>query len=100
MTKKTALDILGLLIAVALMLSASSACAQSSVSGSISGTVTDSTGALVPGATVTITNTDRGEVMRVLKTNNAGFYTATSLPLGTYKVTIADAGFRTEAVTG
>jgi hypothetical protein len=100
MMKKTALHILGVLIAAALLLSAGSACAQSSVSGSISGTVTDSTGALVSGATVTITNTDRGEVMRVLKTSNAGFYTATSLPLGTYKVTIADAGFRTEAVTG
>jgi Carboxypeptidase regulatory-like domain/TonB-dependent Receptor Plug Domain/TonB dependent receptor len=99
MTKKTALHILGLLIAVALLLTGSGASAQSSVSGSISGTVTDSTGALVSGATVTITNTDRGEVIRVLKTSNAGFYTAGSLPLGTYTVTITDAGFKTESVT-
>lgn len=100
MTKKTAQRILGLVAVVALLLTSSSASAQSSVSGSISGTVTDATGALVSGATVTLTNTDRGEVIRVLKTSNAGFYNAGSLPLGTYKVTIADVGFRTEAVTG
>lgn len=100
MTKKIAIRILCLLAAVAMVLTGNSAWAQSSVSGSIGGTVTDSTGALVSGATVTITNTDRGEVIRVLTTSNSGFYTAGSLPLGTYKVTITDAGFRTEAVTG
>jgi len=74
--------------------------AQSSVSGSISGTVTDSTGAVISGATVTVTNTDRGEKIRVLKTNSAGFYTAGSLPLGTYEVTISANGFKTETVKG
>jgi hypothetical protein len=73
--------------------------AQSSVSGSISGTVTDSTGAVIVGATVTLTNTDRGETIRVLKTNSAGFFTAGSLPLGAYTVTISDQGFKTETVT-
>ena len=58
------------------------AAAQSAVSGSISGTVTDPTGAVIANATVTLTNTDRGEIIRVLKTLSAGFYTATSLAIG------------------
>lgn len=87
-------------IIAAAMLVATVAQAQSAVSGSISGTVTDSTGAVISGATVTLTNTDRGVDIRVVKTDNAGFYTAGSLPLGTYKVTISDTGFKTEAVTG
>ena len=76
------------------------AAAQSAVSGSISGTVTDPTGAVIANATVTLTNTDRGEIIRVLKTSSAGFYTATSLPLGTYSVAITSNSFKTEIVTG
>ncbi len=67
--------------------------------GSISGTVTDSSGAAVKGATVKLKNTDRRETVRTIVTNGSGFYTATSLPLGTYTVEIADQGFKTEAVT-
>jgi Carboxypeptidase regulatory-like domain len=77
-----------------------SASAQSSTSGSISGTVTDSSGAAVLGATVTVTNTDRGAVQATKITNSAGFYTAGSLPLGTYSVSIAAKGFKTELVKG
>src|ERR1700761_2890212 len=68
--------------------------------GSISGTITDSSGAMVKGATVTIRNTDRGQDIRTVTTSSAGFYTATSLPLGTYAVTVTNSGFRTETVTG
>jgi len=74
--------------------------AQDALTGSISGTVSDSTGAVIVGATVTIINTDRGQDLRVLTTGSAGFYTARSLPLGTYTVKVADPGFKTEAVTG
>jgi Carboxypeptidase regulatory-like domain/TonB-dependent Receptor Plug Domain len=70
------------------------------VSGSISGTVVDATGASVSGAVVTLTNTDRAYVERTLKTDKTGYYTATSLPLGTYSVTIAMKGFKTASVTG
>src|ERR1017187_3250534 len=59
------------------------------VSGSISGTVLDASGAVVNGAVVTITNTDRGFVERTVKTDKAGFYTASSLPLGNYSVSVA-----------
>src|SRR6185437_5448553 len=74
--------------------------AQSAVSGSISGTVSDPSGAVIQKATVTITNTDRGQDIRTLSTNSAGFYTAGSLPLGTYTVRVAAPGFKTDAVTG
>src|ERR1700712_6065290 len=68
--------------------------------GSISGTITDNSGAAIKGAAVVLTNTDRGQDIRTLTTNSAGFYTGTSLPLGTYTVKVVDGGFRTESVTG
>jgi hypothetical protein len=77
-----------------------SAWAQDALTGSISGTISDATGALIVGATVTLTNTDRGQDLRVLTTGSSGFYTATSLPLGTYTVKVTDPGFKTETVTG
>ena len=70
------------------------------VSGSISGTVTDPSGAAVKGASVTLTNTDQGRVVRTVTTDGAGFYTATSLPLGTYTVKVSAGGFKAEEVTG
>jgi len=73
--------------------------AAQEVSGSISGTITDVSGAAVKGATVTLTNTDRNQDVRVLSTNSAGFYTASSLPLGTYTVKVVDGGFKTDLVT-
>jgi len=70
------------------------------VAGSISGTVTDPSGAAVSGAAVTLTNTDRGQVVRTVATSGGGTYTASSLPLGTYTVKVSVAGFKTESVTG
>lgn len=100
MSNKFAQCLFALLIAIGLVFTASNATAQSATSGSISGTVTDATGAVISGATVTITNTDRGEDLRVTKTNGAGFFTAESLPLGAYKVTITNPNFKTEVVAG
>ncbi len=88
-----------LTVATGLALTGSYAAAQA-VSGNISGTVMDSSGAVIQGATVTITNTDRGADVRVLATNAAGFYTARSLPLGTYTVKVSNTGFKSEEVTG
>ncbi|MEI9981153.1 MAG: TonB-dependent receptor [Edaphobacter sp.] len=73
---------------------------QDNTTGSISGTITDSSGATVRGAKVTIRNTDRGQNIRTLTTNSAGYYTATALPLGTYSVTVAASGFKTEVESG
>jgi Carboxypeptidase regulatory-like domain/TonB dependent receptor len=90
---------ISLILAVLLSLTVFAA-AQDATTGSISGTVTDSTGAVIKNATVTLTNTDRGEVIRAVPTNSSGFFTATSLPLGTYSVKVEDVGFKTEVVTG
>ena len=68
--------------------------------GSISGTVTDPSGASIAGAAVTLINTDKGETVRLVSTDRSGFFTATSLPLGTYTVKLASEGFQTEDITG
>lgn len=62
-------------------------------SGSISGNVHDPTGALVPGAAVTISN-DHG-FTRTVTTDAEGNYVANGLPPGTYKITVALKGFET-----
>ncbi len=68
--------------------------AQSADSGAIFGSVTDKSGALVPGAAVTVTNTATGSV-KSITTNPSGFYSAESVPSGDYKVTVAKQGFGT-----
>lgn len=98
--KRTLLQRTLLLLAVIGLLTGPGFLGAQAVSGSISGTVTDASGAVVVGATVTLTNTDRGAVIRELKTNSTGFYTAQSLPLGTYTVSIEMAGFKTAKLTG
>lgn len=66
---------------------------------SISGTITDSTGAVVPNAKVTIHNDATGSE-RSIVTNNAGSYTITNLPPGTYSVRAEATGFSTAQQTG
>ncbi|HKT11953.1 MAG TPA: carboxypeptidase regulatory-like domain-containing protein [Terriglobia bacterium] len=60
--------------------------------GSISGTVKDTSGALIPGASLTIINTGTQQTTR-LSTNNSGIYVATNLPIGKYTITIQKSGF-------
>ncbi len=62
------------------------------VTGTVQGTVTDTTAAPVPGATVTIRNVETGLVREVV-TNERGFYNAPFLPIGRYKVSATLAGF-------
>jgi hypothetical protein len=61
--------------------------------GTISGTVKDSSGAMVPNAQVTITNTSQKTSER-LQTNNVGAYVAPSLSIGSYDIQVQGAGFR------
>jgi hypothetical protein len=61
--------------------------------GGISGTVTDSTGAVVPRATVTITNQGTNQTLKLV-TSEAGVYSATPLEPVTYRVTVEAAGFK------
>ncbi len=67
--------------------------AQAQSVGTISGTISDSTGAVVPGAKVTIRNQGTS-LERVVTTGGEGRYTATLLPIGTYTVSATSAGFQ------
>src|ERR1700742_2755548 len=64
------------------------------VTGTIRGTITDSTGAIVSGAKVTATNVATG-VATTAVTNQTGEYSIRFLQIGQYKMTIEDAGFQT-----
>jgi hypothetical protein len=66
--------------------------AQNTNSGDIRGTVTDATGAVVPGVAVTLLNTDTG-VSKQLVTNSVGLYDAVSILPGHYKITFEKTGF-------
>jgi len=61
--------------------------------GRILGTVTDQTGAVLPGATVTVLDTERG-LARTLNTDSAGEYNAPNLIPGTYTVRVEAKGFK------
>jgi hypothetical protein len=60
--------------------------------GSIVGTITDNSGALVPGASVKATQTGTGQTRETL-TNEAGAYTFPNLPTGAYNITVGHEGF-------
>jgi hypothetical protein len=66
--------------------------------GAISGTVRDSSGAVVVAANVKITETETA-ITSVLLTNNDGFYSAPSLHIGKYSISASAAGFSTETKT-
>ena len=68
--------------------------------GSIVGTVRDASGAVVPNATVTLTNTDTGVVVRVVKTGPNGDFSAPLLPIGHYSFNVEAPGFQTFSQTG
>ncbi|MFQ5695193.1 MAG: carboxypeptidase regulatory-like domain-containing protein, partial [Terriglobia bacterium] len=68
-------------------------------SGAVSGTVVDSTGAVIPGATVTLTGEGTG-VTREQQTNAAGGFLFDRVRNGSYTLTITMQGFRTFRSTG
>jgi hypothetical protein len=63
-----------------------------SINGTIRGRVADTTGATIPVATVTVTNTDVG-YNKTVTTDDEGLFVLLNLPLGTYKITVAKSGF-------
>jgi hypothetical protein len=67
--------------------------------GSIQGTVTDSSGAAIPGARVKVFSSGTG-LSRTVGANDQGAYVASELPLGSYNVTVEKQGFRTTTLTG
>ncbi len=68
--------------------------AAQTVTGTLQGTVKDSTGAVLPGAAVTARNLETGQ-SRGTVTNEAGYYVQPFLAIGRYEVSAARAGFKT-----
>src|SRR5581483_5433406 len=89
------IPLLGLAIAIALgclVVHESALCQQ--ITAAITGNVVDASGAALTGATVTVTDTDRGTVY-VTKTNDSGIFNFTQVPIGTYDVKVEASGFQT-----
>jgi hypothetical protein len=80
-----------------LFLCVSVSLAQSGTTGALTGTVTDPSGAVISGATVTATNIGTGQA-RTETTDVAGSYKFSLLPPGNYKVSFTAAGFKTAEV--
>ena len=73
--------------------------AQVAVTATVSGFVTDPSGAVVPGATVTIVNKGTG-LTRSAETSSTGSYVFPGLPVGDYEITVTKAGFRAYKQSG
>jgi len=83
-----------LLVTMGAALNPLPAFAQGSAMSSVSGTVTDSTGAVVPGADVTAKNNATGVVLNAVSGSN-GAFTIPAVSSGTYTVTVRLMGFKT-----
>ena len=86
------------IILVFVLLAAVSLSAQT-FRGTILGTVTDPSGAVVAGAKVTVKNTGTG-LERSTETSGDGSYSLPELPIGAYNVTVTQSGFQTFVATG
>jgi hypothetical protein len=71
-----------------------SALGQAQNTGSILGSVTDPSGAVLPNASVTAADAEKG-VTRTVQTSKSGEFSLTSLPVGTYILTVSVPGFQT-----
>ena len=72
--------------------------AQTASTSAITGVITDTSGSVVPAATITATNADNGQ-SRTVMTGADGTFNFGLLPPGTYKVTMSASGFKQEEVT-
>src|SRR6476646_5372838 len=84
-------------ILLLLLVAAAFALAQTSTS-ELSGTVRDNTGAVVPGAAVTLTHEQTGVIYKQ-RTTDSGLYSFPALPVGSYTVTVEVQGFKTARLT-
>jgi hypothetical protein len=78
---------------------ATGAMAFGAVTGGISGVITDTTGAVVAGATVTATNAAQGQVLKST-TDAAGFYNFPRLAVGSYDIQVELQGFAPQKKSG
>ena len=88
-----------LIFAAATMLGVASLTFAQVATGTITGTVTDPSGASVPKAAVVITHVDTN-LSRTVHTDETGSFRATLLPIGTYSVSAEFAGFKKKVITG
>ncbi|MGH9941806.1 MAG: carboxypeptidase regulatory-like domain-containing protein [Pyrinomonadaceae bacterium] len=96
---KNALCGLFLLLTVCLYLSGNAFAQVAETAAQINGQVTDSAGAVVPGATIVLTNDATREERRV-QSNEDGIYVITPLSPGTYTLTVEQANFKRYVETG
>ena len=88
-----------LMLAMVIFLSVSAAFAQAQASTSdLTGSVTDPSGAVIPGATVVVRNPSTG-FSRTFTTNDSGEFQAIGIPPGTYEITASAATFRTVKIS-
>ena len=83
-----------LFVALALCFSLTGIAVAQEITGSIVGTVKDTNGAVVKGATVTVTNGQTRLVVRTISTDDDGAYAARDLPVGTYDVSVEAPNFK------
>ena len=83
--------------AAAVMLAVRPAAAQNT--GSIYGSVQDSSGAVIPAAVVTATDSAHA-ITRAVKSNGSGEFTIPGLPIGTYTLTTTSPQFENSIITG
>jgi hypothetical protein len=84
---------------VALMLLLTGVVASAQATAELSGRVSDASGAVLPGVTVTVTQTDTGFTRSVV-TDGSGSYIMPNLPTGPYRLEVSLQGFRTHVQTG
>lgn len=87
------------LLLILLSLAGGSYAAAQATAGAISGVVTDPSGASIAGATVNVTSQSTNSV-RVVTTNDSGFYSAEGLSVGDYSVSVSKSGFETTITRG
>src|SRR5512132_321645 len=100
MTQNFAINPRILVLAFALLFSLSATALSQEITGNIVGTVKDSSGAAVKGATVTITDDDKGLVVRTITTGDEGEFSAPQLPSGNYSMAVEAPGFKKSLQTG
>src|SRR5580692_8156524 len=88
-----------LLLLAALIVSLTPAARSQNISATLRGTVHDSAGSVVSGATVTVQNNGTG-IIHTTTTNNNGDYVVLQLPPATYTVTVTQNGFEPSKFTG
>jgi hypothetical protein len=90
--------VVSFVVILVVLLAATTAQGQS-IFATLTGTVADTTGAVVPGAKITLTNTSSGDVRKTVA-NQDGYFTFASIPTATYDLLVEAPGFQTFKETG